>query len=71
MKLNNFIEGLQILQQYFDNDGYYTSSEHDQFIVYPTDRKLSKEDVQKMKDLGWFQPDSDDYNPEENWSAIP
>lgn len=73
MKLSNFIDGLKILQHYYDNDGYTIGAEHDQFYAYATDRPLSPEDVQKMRDLDWFQPEQDDdadYDPDEGWSAF-
>jgi uncharacterized protein YqhQ len=74
MKLMNFIHGLSILTPYYtDPNGYHIGSEHDQFYAYATDRPLSAEGVQKMRDLGWFQPDMDDdadYDPTEGWSAF-
>ena len=42
MKLNNLIEGLTILNRYYDKpDGYHTCAEHDMFYAGPTDRPLS------------------------------
>jgi len=74
MKLSNFIEGLKTLQPYYkDGDGYHIGAEHDQFYTYQTERPLTPEDVQKMRDLGWFQPDREDgaeYSPEDGWSAF-
>jgi len=73
MKLKNFIEGLQILQHHYDDqDGYHIGAEHDQFFAYQTDKPLLPENVQKMRDLGWFQPEQDDeeYDPAEGWSAF-
>jgi len=74
MKLSNFIEGLKTLQPYYaGGDGYHIGSEHDQFYAYPTNRPLTTEDVQKMRDLGWFQPEVTDktlYHPQEGWSAF-
>ena len=74
MKLSAFIEGLRILQPYYEGgDGFHIGAEHDQFYCYQTGKPLSPEDVQKMFDLGWFQPDrSDDtvYNQEDGWSAF-
>lgn len=74
MKLSNFVEGLKTLQPYYDGcDGYHIGAEHDQFYCYQTDRPLAPEDVQKMRDLGWFQPDQEDdaeYSPEDGWSAF-
>lgn len=74
MQLSNFIEGLKTLQPYYKNiDGYHIFAGHEQFFAHATDRPLSLEDVQKMRDLGWFQPDQDDdaeYSPEDGWSAF-
>jgi hypothetical protein len=73
MKLSSFIEGLKTLQPYYkDGDGFHIGAEHDQFYAYQTDRPLTPEDVQKMRDLGWFQPEqkSEAYDPENGWSAI-
>lgn len=74
MNLKNFIAGLLTLQPYYkDGDGYHIGAEHDQFYAYPTDRPLSTDDVQKMRDLGWFQPEQgegEDYDPNEGWSAF-
>jgi len=74
MTLNNFIEGLKTLQPYYkDGDDYHIGAEHDQFYAYETDSPLTPEDVKKMLDLGWFQPDQDEdaaYDPEEGWSAF-
>jgi hypothetical protein len=74
MKLSNFIEGLKTLQPCYEGgDGYHIGAEHDQFYAYATDRPLTSEDVQKMRELGWFQPEQDDddeYDPEEGWSAF-
>lgn len=72
--MSNFIEGLKTLQPYYQNaDGYNIGAEHDQFYAYATERPLTPEDVQKMRDLGWFQPEVDDgadYDPDEGWSAF-
>lgn len=80
MTLNNFIEGLLILRPYYnDGDGYQLGADHDIVYVYSTDRPLSAEDITKMTELGWFQPDShkpesegfsaEYYNHEEGWAA--
>jgi len=74
MKLSNFIEGLKTLQPYYNGgDGYHIGAEHDQFYAYQTDKPLTPEDAQKMRDLGWFQPEQKDkekYDPENGWSAF-
>ena len=73
MKLGNFIEGLKTLQPYYTGgDGYHIGAEHDQFYAYMTDKPMTAEDVGKMRELGWFQPeqDSEEYDPENGWSAV-
>lgn len=74
MKLSDFLEGLQTLRPYYHGqDGYHIGAEHDQFYAYATDTPLTVEDVQKMRDLGWFQPeqgDNEEYDPENGWSAF-
>jgi hypothetical protein len=77
MLLSKLIQGLQIFQKYYDEDGYDTGAEHDQFYAYSTDKPLSEEDLKKVVDMGWFQPDVDheddfqvsDYDPTEGWST--
>jgi hypothetical protein len=74
MRLNKFIEGLKTLQPYYtDVDGYHISAEHGRFYAYATDSPLTADDVQKMQELGWFQPDQGDgteYDPWNGWSAF-
>lgn len=72
MKLSNFIAGLNILKPYYDGE-YVIGAEHDQFFAYATDRPLTPQDVQRMQDLDWFQPETnadEDYNPDDGWSAF-
>ncbi len=80
MKLSDFISGLQTLAPYYeDGDSYPLGAEHDIFYAYATKKPLTSEDVQKMVDLGWFQPDADTgdaddfeakhYDKEESWAA--
>lgn len=74
MKLSNFIEGLKILQPHYEGcDGYHIGAEHDQFYAYQTDKPLRPEDVKRMRELGWFQPEQEEdeeYDPENGWSAF-
>jgi hypothetical protein len=73
MTLENFIEGCKILQPYYENpNGYHLGAEHDQIFVYATQNPLSENDVQKMRDLGFFQPDTSEeqYDAEDGWSAF-
>lgn len=81
MKLDAFIEGLQILQKHYAKpDGYHIGAEHDQFYAYATTTPLEPQEVERMLDLGWFQPDAEydhgdemkpsDYDATEGWSAF-
>jgi len=75
MKLNNLIQGLQILQKYYNKpDGYKTCAEHDVIYAHSTDKPLSEEDFKKMYKLGWFQENTDSEEPkyfeEEGWQAF-
>lgn len=80
MKINDFIEGIQILSKYYDKpNGYHIGAEHDVFYVYSTDRQVATEDLNKLCELGWFQDadtgDEDEfkpehYDPEEGWQAF-
>jgi hypothetical protein len=79
MTLSKFIQGLQVFQKYYEEDDYATGAEHDIFYVYPTDWGLSEDDLKKVIELGWFQPDvkyededkfqASDYSPSEGWST--
>ncbi len=81
MKLSNIIEGLTILSRYYDKpDGYHNSAYHEILYAYSTDKPVSTEDVARLADLGWRQPDAStaddegvweagDYDPNENWAA--
>ncbi len=56
MKSKDFINGLQILMLYYDDqDGYHFDPNDDRFIADKTDRPLSDEDQMKMTALGWEQ----------------
>jgi hypothetical protein len=76
-KVDKVIEGLRILQPYYDKPGYDIGAEHDVIYGYSTNRPLSTEDQAKMRELGWFQDgvpyDENDnpgpYDPEEGWGT--
>jgi hypothetical protein len=76
MQLDKFLAGIQLLQPHYkDPAGYHIAAEHDQFYMYATDTPLSKAEIERMCELGWFQPDCEfekpeDYNPSEGWSAF-
>jgi hypothetical protein len=73
MRLSDFIEGLATLRPYYDDqNGFHIGAEHDEFYAYATDRPLTPEDAQKMRDLGWFQQGVSDatYSPSEGWAVF-
>lgn len=78
MKLDKLVEGITILSRYFDDPaGRHVGAEHDIIYVYETNNPVSDEDVVKLKELGWHQPEVDEdddgnapYDPEEGWGAF-
>ena len=79
MRLSKFIQGLQILQQYYKNaDGYPLMANRNEIKLSATDTPLPDEDVKILRELGWFQlcewngdGQQPSYDPEEGWMAIP
>ena len=80
MRLGNVIEGLTIFRKYFTGeDGYHLTAVDSAVLVYGTDTPMSDEDVEAVKELGWFQPDAQrpegvdqrdaPYDPNEYWKA--
>lgn len=69
MRLDNFIEGLEILQRYFDDPGHELGAEHDQIYVYATLTAMTNEDVKRLHELGWFQENTEEYDPHEGWTC--
>jgi hypothetical protein len=82
MNIDRLIEGLQILNKYFDApDRAFVRAEHDIIGVNNTDKPISTEDLTKLYALGWLQPDveqpeeeegtfsevSAEYDPDESW----
>ena len=80
MQNSSFIEGLRILQKYYENpDGYNLGAGHDIIYVYPTDSPVQETDLKRLFELGWIQPEvgtgdeglptPEQYDPEEGWGA--
>lgn len=70
MRTRGIIEGLTILQQYRDTDtGFETGADHDVIYAYPTDQAVPREDVQRLIELGWTQPDVDTGDDEVEFAA--
>jgi hypothetical protein len=75
MILKQFLAGVQILCQYYnDPDGYHLGSDSGVIYLYPTDRPVTPEHVTKLLELGWFQPDQLEeeyvYDPYSGWQAF-
>lgn len=80
MNLDNFIAGLEIIRKYYEKtDGYHLGAEHDIIYVYATERPISDDDLKKLCELNWHQPEVDTgdedfeprhYDPEEGWAAL-
>lgn len=72
MNMQSLIEGLTLVNSY-NNDptGYGVSADHDLIYAFATDRPMTTDDVQRMRDLGWFQMEApeDEYDPRESWCA--
>lgn len=79
MKTESIIEGLQILQPYYEKSGgYNVGAEHDTLYAYAT-QLLSDEDLYRIVELGWFQEgiewanedkfQKEDYQVEEGWTC--
>lgn len=63
MKSQNVIDGLTIIQKYHGGDCWMVGADHDVIYAYAPDKPISKEDVEKMIELGWHQEyDGRDYN---------
>lgn len=65
MKTSNIIEGMVTLLPYYDHqNGYHTECIYKNLRMFPTDRPLSEEDLNKMISLDWYQdiPGYNGYN---------
>ena len=62
-KIENFVEGLQILVKY--EQGYCIIAEHDQFWAVGTDKteNMPEEEKKRLEELGWFVD-------EDSWSIF-
>jgi hypothetical protein len=77
MMLKNLVEGIEIMRKYYDDpDEHHHTCEHDEFIMFPTDNRISEEDYEVLVALDWYQPEvaNDDheynfYDQEESWVA--
>lgn len=81
MVTRKIIEGLNILQPYYNNpEGYNLGAEHDIIYIYPTDNPVPEPLVKRLCDLGFFQEDVEigededfgpkHYDPEKGWAAF-
>lgn len=73
----NVIEGLTILQKYYEErPGYNIGADHDVIYAYATDKPVEPDDLLSLERLGWHQSDvprdENDvrpYDPNESWWA--
>ena len=76
MKLDRLIDGLVLLQRYYDDPkGPHTVAWTNEIHMYPTDRPLTRKDFKKMRMLGWIQANrsggsEDVYCPNSTWVAL-
>lgn len=78
MSLKDFLDGVAIIQAFYDEPGgYHIGAEHDQIYLYATDVPIDADSVAKLRELGWFQPDVEDgpdgvpaYDPSTGWSTF-
>lgn len=65
MRLNSIIDGLRILQRYYDDpNGFKTGADHDVLYAYDTDRPVSDADREVLERMGWKQ------EPDNGWRAF-
>jgi len=80
MRTKDFIEGLGILQPYYDNPyDCNLCAEHDVIYIYSTDTPVPEPLVKRLCELGFFQEDVElgededfgpkHYDPEEGWAV--
>ena len=78
MSTGNLIEGLLILQPFYDKpNGFNTGANHDVIYAYATSTKLNEKIIQAMINLGWHQEHDErdygedfkleDYRQDESW----
>lgn len=71
MTLGKFMAGLYILSKYYNQpDGYHLGAEHDIVYVYPTGRQVNEDDLKKLFQFDFFQPEvqtPEDCAPEDTW----
>lgn len=78
MSLKDFLEGVAIIQAFYDEPGgYHLGAEHDQIYLYATTKPMDEDSVKKLRELGWFQVGAVDdgegdvvYDPSASWSAF-
>lgn len=73
MQFNDFIEGCQILNKYYNGNVYPMSPSRDEIYFEPTKIPIEKSDFLRLIELGWIQEDveedSTEYIPNSYWIA--
>jgi hypothetical protein len=70
MTIPELIESLEIFQRYFEGSAPFAiSAEHDEIWITATDLPISEQDIKRLRELGWQQPDwlTDEYDPGATW----
>lgn len=71
-KTQDVIEGMIIIDRYYDKEGYHIWAEHDEIGMYPINGPMLTKDIERLLELNWFQRNNGDmvltdYDPEESW----
>ena len=74
MNIDGMIEGLQIVKKYTKNQ-HCISAEHDEIYLYSGGESMSMVDVERMRELGFFQTNDEEnvivsYNSDEGWTCF-
>lgn len=73
MQFNDFIEGCQILNKYYNGNAYPMNPSRDEIYFEPTKIPIEKDDFLRLIKLGWVQEDGEEdtseYIPDSYWIA--
>ena len=70
-KVSDVLEGIKILNSYYDENSWNIGADYNIIYMYATDRAISIEDLEQLWDLGWNQencdPEHKEYDKDESW----
>ena len=70
MTLKDILAGIAILRNHYtDPDGYHLEAEHDIIFMSATDTPLLITNYERLIQLGWHQPEYEEYEPTQHWAA--